>query len=71
MSHDCQEAELRVQDLLYVVNIRGNVKYKNDCIKSKIQLKLTFTLKHSLGLLLSEMVKDLYLCPGCGPDLSV
>lgn len=69
MSHDCQEAELRVQDLLYVVDI--NVKYKSDCIKSKIQPKLTFTLKHSLGLLLSEMVKDLSLCPGCGPDLSV
>lgn len=69
MSHDCQEAELRVQDLLYVVDI--NVKYKSDCINSKIQLKLTFTLKHSLGLLLSEMVKDLSLCPDCGPDLSV
>lgn len=69
MSHGCQEAELRVQDLLYVVDI--NVKYKSDCIKSKIQLKLTFTLKHSLGRLLSEMVKDLSLCPGCGPDLSV
>lgn len=48
MSHDWHVASLRVQDLLYVVDI--NVKYKNDCIKSKIQLKLMFTLKHSLGV---------------------